>query len=225
MFTRIADRYDLMNRLMTFGQDGAWRRRVVRLARVPAGGRLLDLGAGTGDLACAALESEPGAAVVAGDFTLEMMRVGRRRPLGGRILWSGTDALNLPFPDKAFDAVVSGYLMRNVSDVGRAWAEQRRVLKPGGRVVCLDTTPPPRNWLRPFIELHLHVVIPALGRLVAGDGEAYRYLPESTEGFLSAEALAERLRGAGFEEVRFERLMLGTMAIHTANRPHDAAMA
>lgn len=219
MFTRIAGRYDLMNRLMTFGQDGAWRRRVIGLAELPPGGALLDLGAGTGDLALEVRRRHPDARVVAGDFTLAMLQVGQQRPGGPAIRWAGTDALNLPFPDRTFDAVVSGYLMRNVADLPRAWAEQFRVLKPGGRVVCLDTTPPPANWLRPFILIHLRLVIPTLGRLVAGDDAAYRYLPDSTEGFLAAEALADRMRAAGFEGVRFERLMLGTMAIHSGQRP------
>jgi demethylmenaquinone methyltransferase/2-methoxy-6-polyprenyl-1,4-benzoquinol methylase len=187
---------------------------VIDLAAVPRGGRLLDLGAGTGDLALEARRRDPGLRAVAGDFTLAMMRVGQRRPGGEHVRWAGTDALNLPFGGGSFDAVVSGYLMRNVADVGRAWAEQHRVLKPGGRVVCLDTTPPPSNLLRPFITLHLRVVIPALGRLVAGASDAYTYLPETTEKFLAAEALAERMRAAGFEAVRFERLMLGTMAVH-----------
>jgi demethylmenaquinone methyltransferase/2-methoxy-6-polyprenyl-1,4-benzoquinol methylase len=109
--------------------------------------------------------------------------------------------------------------MRNVADVQRAWAEQQRVLKPGGRVVCLDTTPPPRNVLRPFIEFHLHLVIPALGKMIAGDSDAYTYLPDSTEGFLSAEALADRMRDAGFREVGFRRLMFGTMALHWGVKP------
>ncbi len=219
MFTRIAGRYDVMNRLMTFGQDGGWRRRVIQLAQLPPHGLALDLGAGTGDLALEARRQQPGVRVVAGDITPAQQRVGQQRAGGGAVRWAGTDALNLPFPDQTFDAVVSGYLMRNVGDLPRAWAEQWRVLKPGGRVVCLDTTPPPANWLRPFIQFHLRAVIPALGRLVAGDGAAYTYLPDSTEGFLAAEALAERMRAAGFQAVRFERLMLGTMAIHAGQRP------
>ncbi|MGH2522509.1 MAG: ubiquinone/menaquinone biosynthesis methyltransferase [Anaerolineales bacterium] len=214
MFARIAGRYDLMNRLMTGGQDVRWRRQVIALAQLPHGGRLLDLGTGTGDLALEALRCDPAARAVGGDFTLEMMRVGRARPGGNRVHWAGTDALNLPFPQDTFDAVTSGYLMRNVVDVRRAWAEQYRVLKPGGRVVCLDTTPPPRNVLRPFINFHLHVIIPKLGRLVAGASDAYTYLPDSTENFLPAEALAERMAEAGFKEVQFRRLMFGTMAIH-----------
>ena len=214
MFGRIAGRYDLMNRLMTGGQDARWRRMVIDRAQLPAGGRLADLGTGTGDLALEALSRDPTALALGGDFTLEMMRVGKRRPGGGRVRWLGVDALNLPLPEASFDAVTSGYLLRNVADVSRALAEQYRVLRPGGRVVCLDTTPPPSNALRPFIELHLHVVIPALGRLVAGASDAYTYLPESTERFLSAEQLAQRFVCAGFRDVHFKRLMFGTMAIH-----------
>lgn len=219
MFTRIAGRYDVMNRLMTFGQDESWRRSVLQLADVATGGRLLDLGTGTGDLALAALARDPALRAVGGDFTLEMMRVGQRRAAGRRVRWSGADALNLPFPDNTFDAVTSGYLMRNVSNLERAWVEQYRVLKPGGRVVCLDTTPPARNWLRPFIEFHLHVVIPTLGRLIAGNSDAYTYLPDSTEGFLSAEALAARMQAAGFQHIQFQRLMFATMALHSAVKP------
>ena len=224
MFARIAGRYDLMNRLMTAGQDVGWRRLTLDLAQLPRKGRLLDLGTGTGELALEALRREPELDVVGGDFTVEMMRVGQARPNGRRVAWAGTNALNLPFPANTFDAVTSGYLMRNVVDVRQAWREQYRVLKPGGRVVCLDTTPPSRNptgtfsLLRPFINFHLHVVIPGLGRLVAGESEAYTYLPDSTENFLPAERLAERLTEAGFKAVQFRRLMLGTMAIHWATK-------
>ncbi len=214
MFSRIAGRYDVMNRLMTGGQDVRWRRCVVDLAALPPGGKLLDLGTGTGDLAFEALGRDAALHAVGGDFTLEMMRVGRRRAEGAKVRWAGTDALNLPFAANHFDAVTSGYLMRNVIDVRQAWAEQYRVLRPGGRVVCLDTTPPPRNWLRPFINFHLHVIIPTLGRLIAGASDAYTYLPDSTENFLPAEQLADRLRAAGFRDVGFRRLMFGTMAIH-----------
>ena len=214
MFARIAGRYDLMNRLMTGGQDVGWRREVITLARLPPGGKLLDLGTGTGDLAFEALRRYVSLQAVGGDFTLEMMRVGKRRPHGNRVCWAGADALNLPFSDAVFDAVTSGYLMRNVADVRQAWAEQYRVLKAGGRAVCLDTTPPPRSVLRPVIDFHLHVVIPTLGRLVAGASDAYTYLPDSTEDFLSAETLAGRMMEAGFRDVHFRLLMFGTMAIH-----------
>ncbi len=214
LFTRIARRYDVLNRLMTGGQDLRWRKQVIDLAQLPRGGWLLDLGTGTGDLAFEALRRDPTLRVTGGDFTLAMMRVGQARPAGGRVKWAGTDALHLPFPDGTFDAVVSGYLMRNVEAVPPAWAEQYRVLKPGGRGVCLDTTPPPRTGWRPVINFYLRVIIPALGRLVAGAAEAYTYLPTSTENFLPAEKLAEHMTAAGFNQVGFKRLMFGTMAIH-----------
>ena len=219
MFGRIAPRYDLMNRLMTAGQDVGWRREVIRRTILPEGGRLLDLGAGTGDLAMEALRQFPRSHATAADFTLEMMRVGQgragRAPAGlSSMDWAGADALSLPFRDESFDAVVSGYLLRNVSEIRLALSEQYRVLKPNGRVVVLDTTRPVRNLLTPFINFHLHKIIPTLGRLVTGDSEAYTYLPDSTQGFLTAEQLAERMLSTGFQQVGFRRLMFGTMAIH-----------
>jgi demethylmenaquinone methyltransferase/2-methoxy-6-polyprenyl-1,4-benzoquinol methylase len=211
MFTRIASRYDLMNRLMTGGQDVRWRKRVIELARLDDNASLLDLGTGTGDLAREALSAFPKARVVGADFTLEMMRVGRKTsPLD----FSTADALRLPFSDLSFDAVVSGFLMRNVIDLQKALEEQYRVLKNGGRVVILDTTRPRKNLLSPFIRLHMHFVIPTLGGLLTGSRDAYRYLPETTEGFVAAEDMAERMERTGFQRVAFQRFMFGTIAIH-----------
>ncbi|RMF42908.1 MAG: methyltransferase domain-containing protein, partial [Anaerolineae bacterium] len=118
-----------------------------------------------------------------------------------------------------FDVVVSGYLLRNVVDLPRALAEQYRVLRPGGRLVALDTTKPPRNLLSPFINFHMHTVIPLVGRVLTGEADAYTYLPDSTAAFLTAEDLAEHLRQAGFQQVGFHRRMFGTMAIHWGIKP------
>lgn len=214
MFTRISSHYDLMNRLMTVGQDMRWRQEVIHRAALPRRGVLLDLGAGTGDLAQETLRQYPDCRCVAADFTLEMMRFGRRRSGADRILWIGADALHLPFPDQTFDAVVSGFLLRNLSDIRRGLREQYRVLKPGGRIVTLDTTRPPQSILSPFINFYLHKIIPALGEIISGEPDAYRYLPDSTRAFLSAEQLAERFLSAGFRRVGFMRRMLGTVAIH-----------
>ena len=217
-FARIAGRYDLMNRLMTFGQDVRWRRLLLQQAALPPHGRLLDLGTGTGDIAAAALQSVPEAQVVGADFTLEMMRAGRNRADTVQVQWTCADTLQLPFPDHSFDAVTSGFLMRNVIDVAGAFAEQVRVLRPGGCVVCLDTTPPPENLLRPAIRFHLHTVIPTLGRIITGAADAYTYLPDSTEGFLRAEQLADKMHTAGFEAIGYRRLMMGTVALHWASK-------
>ncbi len=219
MFTRIAPRYDLMNRLMTGGQDLRWRRDVIRQADLPDTGHLLDLGAGTGDLAREAVRQHPGVEAVAADFTLEMMRVGRQRVREQEKIevvqsWTAADALHLPFVDEYFDAVVSGYLLRNVIDLHTSLTEQWRVLKPGGWLVALDTTRPRRSLLTPFINFHLHKIIPWLGGLLTGQVDAYTYLPETTENFLYAEQLASRFIAAGFKQVGFRRYMFGTMAIH-----------
>lgn len=213
MFSRIARRYDLMNRLMTAGQDHTWRKEVIRLASVPSNGVVLDIGAGTGDLSREVLRRHADSTVVAADFTLEMMRIGSRlTPKINR--WCAADAENLPFPDYTFDAVVSGFLLRNVSRLSLALSEQYRVLKSGGRVVCLDTTRPTKNLLTPLVEFHLNKIIPLMGRWITGDGDAYTYLPQSTQNFLAAEDLAEQFQIAGFSNVSFLRLMFGTIAIH-----------
>jgi len=218
LFTRIAGRYDLMNRLMTWGQDHRWRREVIDRAQTPPGGRLLDLGAGTGDLALEALRRDPGLRVVAADFTLEMMRRGRTRPGAGAAGWVQADALALPFPDGSFDTVVSGYLMRNVGDLPQAWAEQVRILKPGGRLVCLDTTPPPPGWRGLPVRIYLRLALPLLGRLVARDRAAYAYLQSSTERFATAEALGASMQAAGLRQVGFRRRMFATMAIYWGSK-------
>lgn len=214
MFTRISPRYDLMNRLMTIGQDVRWRREVIHRARLPRQGYLLDLGAGTGDLSQEALHQYPDCRCTAADFTLGMMQSGRQHIGADRINWNVADALQIPYPAGTFDAVVSGFLLRNLSDIRRGLSEQYRVLKPGGCIVTLDTTRPPQSIFSPFINFHLHTIIPTLGELISGEPDAYRYLPDSTEAFLSAEQLVERMLAAGFRKVGFRRLMLDTVAIH-----------
>jgi demethylmenaquinone methyltransferase/2-methoxy-6-polyprenyl-1,4-benzoquinol methylase len=153
----------------------------------------------------------PQANIIAADFTHEMMRVGKKTsPLN----FSTADALHLPFNDFSFDAVVSGFLMRNVIDLQKALEEQYRILKHGGRIVILDTTRPKKNILSPLIWLHMHFVIPTLGGLLTGSRDAYNYLPDTTEGFVTAEELGTRMAIAGFKKIEFQRFMFGTIAIH-----------
>jgi len=220
MFDRIARRYNLMNRLMTFGQDLRWRKFVIQQAKLPPKGKLLDLATGTGDIAFEGVRAVPDLTAVGGDFSIGMMLVGQRLTDGERVKWVGADAIQLPFVANSFDAVTSGYLMRNVIDIPLALQEQMRVLKPGGRIVILDTTPPPRNLLRPFILIHMRYVIPLLGRLISGNPDAYQYLPESTQKFKTPEALAGLMREVGFQNVQFKRFMFGTQAVHWGEKPN-----
>ncbi|MBN1680266.1 MAG: ubiquinone/menaquinone biosynthesis methyltransferase [Anaerolineae bacterium] len=232
MFGRIASRYDLMNRLMTFGQDRRWRRFVVRQAALSPGGWLLDVATGTGDIAFEARRQVPGLRVIGADFAIPMMRVAIQRmdtiqrANGTKpISWQAADTLRLPYGEGVFDAVTSGYLFRNVTDIPAALREQVRVLRPGGRLVTLDTTPPPRGLLRPFIHMYLKLVIPALGRIITGQADAYRYLPESTLGFRTADELAGLMCDAGLIDVGYRRFMLGTMAVHWGRKPGFANSA
>jgi demethylmenaquinone methyltransferase/2-methoxy-6-polyprenyl-1,4-benzoquinol methylase len=219
MFGRIAGRYDLMNRLMTLGQDRVWRAAVLAAAELPATGRLLDIGAGTGDLALAARRRRPGLQIVAADFTLAMIRVGGRRPQGASLQWCAADALRLPFADGAFDASVCAYLVRNVDSPRQAFREQLRVTRPGGRVVCLETAPPPPGPLRPLVYGYLNRVIPLLGVLIAGDRRAYSYLSASTRAFAPCEDLARLMRSSGLTDVRYRRFMFGTISVVKARCP------
>ncbi len=225
MFERIAERYDLINRIISGGQDMKWRHFAVAAAALPPGGRLLDIATGTGDIAFETLRQSPSSEVVGADFALGMMRVGRRRPnYGERVHWAGADALRLPFASGAFDAVTSGYLMRNVVDIPQALAEQGRVLKPGGRIVMLDTAPPPESPFKPLIMLHLKYGIPLVGRLIGGTtaADAYRYLPESTSAFKTPLELARLIEAAGFQKVQFSTFMFGSMALHWGIKAYTA---
>ena len=221
MFARISRHYNLMNTLISLGRDQTWRRHVVSMAALPRGGRLLDLGTGTGDIALEALRQEPTLEVTAVDVTPTMMHVGRRRRGGHGVRWCCGDALHLPFPDATFEAVTSGYLVRNVFDVRRAFREQLRVVKPGGRVVCLDTSPPPPHVLRPLVLVYLKVLIPLLGYLVARDIQAYTYLPDSTKAFLTPARLISVMESAGFQNVRHRQFMLGTQVACVGVRPEE----
>jgi demethylmenaquinone methyltransferase / 2-methoxy-6-polyprenyl-1,4-benzoquinol methylase len=221
MFTHIAARYDLMNRLMSAGQDLRWRRLAVHAAHLKPGDSLLDVAAGTGDMVLIAQHLVPGVRVVAADFAVEMMRVGRRRPDARPAHWIGADTYQLPFPDATFDAVTSAFLLRNLADPLAGIREQARVLKPGGRLVALDATPPPDTLLRPAINLYLNHFFPILGAVVAGQAAAYRYLPRSIASFLRPGAIAELYRQAGLGAIWTRSFMAGTAAMIVGTKPGD----
>jgi demethylmenaquinone methyltransferase/2-methoxy-6-polyprenyl-1,4-benzoquinol methylase len=222
MFARIADRYDLMNHLMTFGRDRKLQREVVRRTRVSSNGRLLDIGCGTGGIAKIAAHGNPSLRITAADFTFEMLQRGRIGAWKDRLQWCGADALALPFADDTFDAVTSGYLVRNVVDIQRALNEQVRVAKSGARIVCLDTAPLDQHILLPLINFHMQRVIPWVGGLVSGDRFAYQYLPQSTRAFKTPAELAQSMRAAGLVDVVFKRHMFNTVTIIHGTVPFGA---
>ncbi len=217
MFGRIVPRYDRMNRLMSFGMDVGWRRRAVRAVE-PAGKRILDLGAGTGDLA-RELARGGATSVCGADFTPAMLHAASRRDAGGGpFAWIAADAHHLPFADGSFDALTNAFVLRNLVDLPLAFREMARVLRPGGRAVCLDMTPPPPGIFSAAYRLYFNRIMPPIAGLLSGDRAAYRYLPNSLTGFPDADALSQMLRNAGFREVRYQRLGGGAVALHVAQK-------
>lgn len=223
MFSAIHNRYDRINRLMTLGRDQAWRRAALREVALPAQGLLLDVATGSGDVLLQAARLHLQARGVGVDFTPEMLgraRVRlRRKNLIERFPLIQADALALPFRDGAFDAVISAFMMRNVANVLRALEEQRRVVRPGGRVVCLELTWPQNPVFRRLFALYFYRFVPWFGGLLSGYPQAYHYLPASVEGFFTPEQVRALMERAGLTEVRYRHLMWGTVTIHVGARP------
>lgn len=215
MFDAIAHRYDLLNHVLSFGQDVRWRRRAVALARAGRGDRALDVGAGTGDLALAL--SRSGVPVIAVDLAAQMLLRARRRPGGGALRLVVGSATALPFADAAFDAVVAGFAVRNFGDLAAGAREMRRVVRPGGRAVIVELALPPNRVLRRLHLFYLHRVAPLVARALGSRFEAYRYLPVSVEAFPDPDRFAAILANAGFSRVRFERLTFGVATVHVAD--------
>jgi demethylmenaquinone methyltransferase/2-methoxy-6-polyprenyl-1,4-benzoquinol methylase len=218
MFARIAPTYDLMNRLMTFGQDQGWRRKLLDACALPPHGTLLDIGTGTGDIAYAAMQRYPGVRAVGSDFTYEMMAAGAGKVPGLFLPFVQGDTFALPFRDDTFDAVVSGFLVRNVVDRVAAFREMARVTRPGGRVACLEIAPPTNALLEPFFRFYFFRVVPLVGALISGDGKAYAYLPHSTVEFPPPETLARLMEQAGLSNVVYHEYMIKTVAIHVGTK-------
>ncbi|MGI8805245.1 MAG: bifunctional demethylmenaquinone methyltransferase/2-methoxy-6-polyprenyl-1,4-benzoquinol methylase UbiE [Thermoleophilaceae bacterium] len=214
MFDRIAGVYDRMNAVMTAGMHTRWRERAADLARVGAGDRALDVATGTGDLAIS-LKRHVGRAgeVVGADFSERMLAIARGKAPDVR--FEPADALALPYEDGAFDAATVGFGARNFADLGRGLAEMARVVRPGGRVVVLEITSPRRPPLSSFFNLWFDRAVPLLGR-VAGDPDAYAYLPSSVRRFPRPDELAATMATLGLQEVRYVITAGGIIALHHA---------
>ncbi len=219
MFDRIAGLYDLMNSVMTAGLHHRWRRRAAELAAVPYDGRALDVASGTGDLAFElASRMGPDGQVVGTDFSERMLELARAKAAsapsaGGRVRFEPANALELPYEDSSFDAATVGFGARNFADLERGLGEMSRVVKPDGRVVVLEITTPTRPPLSYFFDLWFDRVVPRLGRL-AGDPDAYSYLPKSVRRFPGPRELAELMWRAGMRQVRYFLTAGGIIALH-----------
>jgi demethylmenaquinone methyltransferase / 2-methoxy-6-polyprenyl-1,4-benzoquinol methylase len=217
MFDRIARVYDLMNSVMTAGLHHRWRARAADLAALSAGGTALDVACGTGDLALElARRVGPAGRIVGSDFSEPMLERARRK--SAAVEWQWANALALPYADGHFDAATVGFGARNFSDLDRGLAEMVRVVRSGGRVVVLEITVPQRPPLSTFFSIWFDRVIPALGRL-AGDPDAYAYLPSSVKRFPAPDALAARLAAAGLIDVRWILTAGGIIALHVGTVP------
>jgi demethylmenaquinone methyltransferase/2-methoxy-6-polyprenyl-1,4-benzoquinol methylase len=215
MFDAVADGYDRMNAVMTFGQERRWRHVVARELSLRPGDRVLDLAAGTG--ASSVPFQQAGADVVACDFSQGMLAVGRlQHP---QLDLVAGDALRLPFRDGAFDAVTISFGLRNVADVDGALRELARVTRPHGRLVVLETSAPLRQPLRGGHRMYVDSLLPRLARTLSSDAEAYTYLAESVGAWPTPDELASRVADAGWAVVRWRQLMLGAVAIHSAIKP------
>jgi ubiquinone/menaquinone biosynthesis methyltransferase len=223
LFATIADRYDLITVLLSYGRDAAWKRRLVALAGVRQGTRALDLACGTGDLAFAL--AADGARVVGLDITLRMVELAKKKGTvtflrnakkGDSPLFLVGDMLALPFPDRSFDLVTTGYGIRNVPDIDAALSEIRRVLRPGGLFLSLDFNRPANALVRGVYLTYLTAVGSAVGWALHRDPDTYRYIPESIKRYPGAEALVARLEAHGFSSARFLPVLGGLMAIHEA---------
>jgi demethylmenaquinone methyltransferase/2-methoxy-6-polyprenyl-1,4-benzoquinol methylase len=220
MFDRIAGLYDRMNSVMTAGMHHRWRRRAADLAAVPADGRAIDVATGTGDLALElARRLGPAGEVIGTDFSPRMLELARMKAaaigaeLPGRLRFELANALELPYPDDQFDAATVGFGARNFSSLEHGLEQMARVVKPGGRVVVLEITTPTRPPLSHFFRLWFDRAVPALGRL-AGDRDAYSYLPDSVRRFPGPEGLAAAMWGCGLRQVRYLVTAGGIIAIH-----------
>jgi demethylmenaquinone methyltransferase/2-methoxy-6-polyprenyl-1,4-benzoquinol methylase len=223
MFDRIAGIYDLLNTVMTAGLHHRWRNRAVQMADVEPGARVLDVATGTGDLAFTlGAAVAPGGSVIATDFSEAMLDVARgkaaARPDRAPIRFEFANALALPFADEEFDAATVGFGVRNFSDLAQGLRELVRVVKPGGRVVVLEMTTPQRPPLSTFFSLWFDRIVPMLGRL-AGDSDAYTYLPNSVKRFPPPDRLAAMLHDAGLRDVRYVLTAGGIIALHAGRVP------
>nr|BBH93550.1 demethylmenaquinone methyltransferase [Thermogemmatispora argillosa] len=230
LFARIAGVYDLLNRLMSFGLDRRWRAFAARCLALGPGEVGLDLGAGTADLSIAVIrQAGPGARMIGMDITPEMLELGRRKlarlGLQDRIELRVGDAEHIDLPDNSVDGCCSAFMMRNVTDLRQTLREMLRVVRPGGRMVCLEISHPPGRVLGTLFHFYFYRIAPLFGAIIGKAAEEYRYLPRSLTHFPDAPALKAIMEEVGWSAVHFYRLSGGIVAVHVATKPAPANSA
>ena len=221
MFGRVAARYDWFNSVLSFGMHHAWRRFSVAECDFPKGGRALDVATGTADFAVEFVHA--GGTAVGVDPCEPMLRAGleklRAQGINGEVKLVLGEAEALPVPDGAFDCATIGFALRNVTDIDQTFSELARAVRPGGKVVALEIAKPRNSLVRGGFELYFYKVSPVLARLLAGDPQAYQYLPTSLKQYKSREELCDSMRRAGLTDVHFHDLNLGSVCVHVGTVP------
>ncbi len=220
MFSDIANRYDALNSLLSFGLDHLWRREAAKVALENNAKRVLDVATGTADLAISLKRCKPSVEIVAVDFAQAMLDIARKKiaRLGLDIHLEQGDGLNLAFANESFDAVTIGYGLRNFTDYEKGLREFYRVLKPKGRLVVLEFPPPPKGLFGQLFRVYFLKVVPIVGGLLSGKRDAYTYLPESVLSFPNPKALSELMYEVGFSKVNFKSQAFGVSGLHIVDK-------
>ena len=225
VFESIAPKYDLMNDIISFRRHKAWRKFAMRKMDVKPGQTALDVCCGTADWTIALAKANGGAETIGLDFSRSMLQIGQakvdKQGLSGQIKLIEGNAMNLPFPDNTFDFVTIGFGLRNVPDIDQVLREMRRVAKPGGKVVCLETSKPDWQPFKGIYYFYFEKILPLLGKWFAKKYEQYKWLPESLKTFPNLQELAERFRAAGLRNVRAYPLTWGVAALHIGTKGQE----
>ena len=230
MFDRIAARYDLLNHVISFRLDTRWRRQAIQSILTGANPLIVDLGTGTGDLACAAARIAGAKARVVGlDLSMQMLRLAQQKRTDARLAantnFIQASALQAPFASAVFDGAMSAFVLRNVADLPCFFAEAFRLLRPGGRLVSLDMYPPSGGWFRALYAVYFFRLMPIVAGLLSSDHKAYRYLSDSVRQFHAPETVAELMQKAGFVEVTMEKFLRGAVCMHVGKKSVASAPA
>ena len=213
MFSKIAPRYDMLNRIMSLGRDLSWRKLAIREADFPENSLILDLGAGTADMALEVFRAHDSATVIGYDNCDDLIRIGQHKVPDKSMKWIIGDGRKLPFPSATFDGIVAGFSVRNIPEPDFVFREMYRILKPDGKIVILDMVKPEGNLFKKIFRFHFTCIVPVLGKLIGSDPDAYSYLLPSIENFYTSKELHYQLINIGCKQVRSQDLMLKTVSL------------